>query len=77
VLAASLGKRMRGGPWQSIHIYVFADVQTANNFNQFQRNNGDGALGPQDYQQLQTVWSNTLARYEISGGKDSVRLPQA
>jgi hypothetical protein len=76
VLAAALGKRMRGGPWRSIHIYVFADVQTATDFNSFQRSNGGAALGPQDYQQLQNIWTNTLARYEINGGKGSVRYPK-
>jgi hypothetical protein len=75
-LAAGLGRKLRG-PWRSTHIYVFADQQTANTFQQFQRNRDGKPLDANDYAQLNSVWPNTLVRYEINGRNESVRYPKS
>jgi hypothetical protein len=77
-LAAVVGRKVRNaGSWRSTQVYVFADRQTANTFQQYQRGRDNRPLGPDDYAQLREVWRNTLVRYESNGGAESVRYPQS
>jgi hypothetical protein len=76
-LAAGMKQRLRGGPWRSMHVYVFADQAAAREFNEHQRGRDGAPLGLDDYKSLQSVWQRTLARYENNGGAEGVRYPQS
>jgi hypothetical protein len=75
-LAAGMSQRL-GGKWKNLHIYVFADSQSARSFNSVVRRNGGRPLNGQDYQQLSGIWAQTLARVVIADGRRSVDYPQS
>jgi hypothetical protein len=76
-LATGMKQRLRGGPWRSMQVYVFADQEAARAFNDHQRGRDGAPLGLDDYKALQGVWQKTLARYENNGGSEGVRYPQS
>ena len=55
--------------WQGMHIYVFADTASAQQFNEFQGARSHAPLGPAEYTQLAQVWPKCLARYEYRNGQ--------
>ncbi len=74
-LAAFARRQYQNPNWRAVHIYVFADRQTALQFKEYQRGRKSNVLGPGDMAALTNLWSRCLVRYEFTGGRESVRYP--
>lgn len=63
--------------WQPLHIYVMADVPSAQQFNAFQVKRNGAPLGSADYQGLSALWPKVLVRYELNRGRETIAYPSS
>jgi hypothetical protein len=61
--------------WSDLHIYVFANRAAAQRFARYQSKRQNRLLRPQDYQNLHTLWRDTLTRYSYSAGTEEAKYP--
>jgi hypothetical protein len=77
-LAAFAGRQFkRNSEWRALQVYVFQNMEAAQAFKVYQTGRRQDVLGPGDYTALANIWPQCLARYEINGTRETVKLPSS